>query len=516
MGRPDPGGSTMLVEQSGAAPSRSSDRLLRAFGVQLGARVLGMAASIVAVAMTTRYLGPDAYGHLTSAIVFIGLWSSFTELGIGAVIVRRATSGTGDLARLVRVNSGMSLLYCLPLAAVAAASGLLLYRDQPEVQVMLLIVSGSLVLNSLTTCLEPVFLTAVRFTAVAASDAVGRFVSLAATVVLVARGADLVWFALVQLVPPAAALVIQAAAASRMTSLRPVVSLSESWNLLRESLPQTGVLVVAVLYWRADGVLLSLLSTPDQVGVYGLAYTVAFTTSMVSTLFLTSTLSTMTERYAVDRDGFARFVRRSVGAMLFVALPLAVVGAMVAGQVIGLMGSAEFVADGGPTLSVLFVAVALTFLNDVLSQALFAAHDQVFLLRLNVLNLAANLVLNVILIPTFGARGAATALLVSEVSGLVVVTWRLGRRSPYRTPWLLLVRLTVPLAVSVAVVLVVGGNVLVCGGVAAAAYVAVNLVLGPFDWSTIRALRNSGAAGAGGADPGDRDLCTGASGKAKS
>lgn len=456
-------------------------------------RALGMIASVVTVAVTTRHLGPLSYGHLTTAVMFVGLWTSLTELGVGAVIVRRVTSGTGDLARLVRVNSGLSVMYCIPLAMLAASTGFLTYRGDSEVVAMVLIVCCSLALTTLASCFEPVFLAEVRFTAVAVSDLLSRLVSLGGTIVLVAMHAHLMWFAVVQIIPPAVQLIVQGIAASRIIDCRPVFSLSESWDILRESLPQTGVLIIAVLYWRADGVILSLFSTADQVGVYGLAYTLAFTTSVVSTFFLSSTLSTMTRLFADSKDDFATFVVRSVETMLLVGVPVAVVGAMLSHSLVELMGSSEFVEDGGPSLALLFVAVGLTFLTAAISQALFAAHDQVFLLRLNIINLIVNIALNIALAPHFGAIGAGAALLFTEATGLIVVTWRLSRRSPYATPWLYLLRLGVPVAASVGVVLLASElPVLVTGALAAGAYFAVNLVVGPATLKSIKSMLAGG------------------------
>ncbi|WP_158166247.1 flippase [Mycolicibacterium smegmatis] len=463
--------------------------MARAFSQQLVFRALGMVASMLTVAVTTRYLGPSGYGHLTTAIVFVGLWTSLTELGIGAVVVRRVSAGRGDLGRLVRVNSGMSLVYCVPLFALAALSGVLVYRGEGEVVTMVLIVSGSLILTTVSSCFEPVFLARVRFTAVAWSDLVSRVVSLGATAVLVAVHADIVWFAVVQLVPPAVVLLIQGRAAARMVDWRPVFSFSESWDLLRESLPQTGVLIIAVLYWRADGVILSLRSTPDQVGVYGLAYTLAFTLSVLSTFFQSSTLSAATHSFAVDRDQFARFVSRSVESMLFVGAPIAVVGFLLAQPIVELVGSSEFGAHGGLALALLFVAVALTFVNAAISQALFAAHDQVFLFRLNLINLIGNVGLNIILAPRYGAVGAGAALIVAEAVGMLVVSWRLSRITPYRPPVAFALRLLIPLAVAGAVAIGLRhGPVVIALPCAAAVYLVANAVVGPVTPRVIRAL----------------------------
>ncbi|WP_245819601.1 flippase [Rhodococcoides yunnanense] len=478
---------------SGDSDEVSTGRIVKAFSTQLIFRVLGMLASVFTVAITTRHLGPTSYGHLTTAIVFVGLWTSFTELGIGSVIVRRVTSGTADLERLIRVNTGLSLVYCVPLSLITMASGLLIYQGEPEVKSMLIILSTSLTVSTVLTCVQPIFVTKVDFTAVAVSDLVGRMASLGATLVMIQIDAPLVWFAIAQVVPLVVQLLVQFWAAGRMIPFWPIFSWRESLSLVVESLPQTGVLIIGVLYWRADAVLLSLLSSPEQVGVYGLAYTVAFTTSVISQFFLSSTLSSMTRRFAVDKKGFAEFVEKSVETLSLVALPIGLVGVMLAGPIVATMGSDEFVSDGKPALALLFVAVTVTFMNGVLSQALFAAHDQVFLLRLNVVNLAVNIALNIVLIPSFGAVGASAALLFAEFSGLVVVTWRLHRKSPYRTPYRYMVKALVPLtATGVAVYFAHDLPLVISGVIAVVVYAVANLVFGPAKISTLKTMLDSG------------------------
>ena len=103
------------------------------------------------------------------------------------------------------------------------------------------------------------------------------------------------------------------------------------------------------------------MSTHSEVGVYGLAYTVAFNTVVLSTFFLKATLSTATGLFAQDVVAFAAFIRRSVEVMFFLGVPVAIVGSMLAGPVIELLGDRAFVERGAPTLALLFIAVALRF-----------------------------------------------------------------------------------------------------------------------------------------------------------
>lgn len=482
---------TEPTAQVGVVPSVPVARIARAFSIQLICRALGMLASVVSVAMTARYLGPGRYGQLTIAIAFVGMWTSLADLGIATVIVRRVSSGRGDLERLVRVNSGLALVYCVPLAALAAGSGLLIYHDL-DVRVMLVVLSGGLLIQTMTTRFEPVFLATVRFSAVAISDVTARTGTLIMVACLVSSHADVVWFAVAQLIPPAVHLLIQGTAATRHVSVRPIFAPRESADLVRETLPLMGFLVVGLLYTRADGVILSLLSTHAEVGVYGLALTIAFNTIVVSLIFHKSTLSTATALFSRDVAAFAGFLRRSVELMSFVAVPVAVVGALLAGPLIALFGDQAFVARGTPTLALLFVAAALRFVSGTLGQGLVAAHLQHVLFWLTVATLALNIALNLALDGRFGAVGPGVALVCTELFHMAISSWWLRRRCGYRTPVMFMLRLLVPTAVSVVVTLLLSDHrvvvILVC---AAVAYLATSAAIGPLRWSALGSLRAS-------------------------
>jgi O-antigen/teichoic acid export membrane protein len=482
---------TEPTPHSAVPPSVPVARIARAFSIQLICRILGMLASVVSVAMTARYLGPGRYGLLTMAVAFVGMWTSFADLGIATVIVRRVSSGRGDLERLVRINSGLALMYCVPLAVLAAGSGLLVYHDV-DVRVMLVVLSGGLLLQTMTTRFEPVFLATVRFSAVAISDVTARTATLIMVAYLVSARWGVIWFAVAQLIPPAVQLLIQGAAAMRHISVRPLFAAREAVDLVRESLPLMAFLVVGLLYARADGVILSLLSSRSEVGVYGLAVTVAFNTIIVSQIFLRSTLSTATELFSRDVAAFADFLRRCMELMAFVAVPVAVIGTLLAGPLIGFFGEQAFVERGTPTLALLLVAAALRFFSGTLGQALVAAHYQQVLLRLTLATLALNISLNLVLAARFGAVGPGVALVCTELFHMAISSWWLRRRCGYRTPVIFMLRLLIPTGISVAVVLLLWGHqVVLVLGAAAVAYLATSAAVGPLSWSTLTSLRAS-------------------------
>ena len=201
--------------------------------------------------------------------------------------------------------------------------------------------------------------------------------------------------------------------------MRPVFSWRETADLLREALPVIGAVVLATVYLRCDGVILSLLSNHAEVGVFGLAVTVAFNTVVLATFFQNATLSRATELFSSDVAAFAGFMRHSVELMWFLAAPVAVIGGLLAGPLIGFFGDQAFVGRGTPTLALLCIAAALRFVGSTLSQGLFACHHQRFLLWMSFAELGVIAGLNFALDGRYGAVGAGIALVCMEVSRML-------------------------------------------------------------------------------------------------
>nr|WP_244880904.1 polysaccharide biosynthesis C-terminal domain-containing protein [Mycolicibacterium gilvum] len=144
---------------------------------------------------------------------------------------------------------------------------------------------------------------------------------------------------------------------------------------------------------------------------------------------------------------------------------------------------------GALTLAILSLSIAITFVTGVLGQALFAAHDQRFLMNLNLVALVINIILNIILVPQHGAQGAAVSLVATNCIGLLVATWRLRRRVSIQVPWLFLLRLTVPLSLCIGAMLALRELPVAAVSVAAATvYLVVNVIVGPVSLRMIRSV----------------------------
>ncbi|WP_083753942.1 flippase [Actinosynnema sp. ALI-1.44] len=401
--------------------------IARGVALQVVARVTALPLAIVTLGIATQYLGEHGYGIMTTAIVFVGLFETLTSQGIGTVIVRRVSGRQkASLAHLIGLDLTFSLTYALPLGLTAASIGVLTYSD-PQVQSALLVLSAGLVCNAVASCFDAVFDVHVKYGTIAIAEFFARVITLGAAAAVAFTDAGLLAMCAVQILPNLLKMVVNGLAAHRLTPMRPIGDLNAILNLVKESIPFTLIMLIAVIYWRVDGVLLSLLADTREVAAYGIAVQLAFTLNMLPQVFSRTALSTINEGYASDPARFRRAVASGYRFLLLFATPVAVLGIPLAERLVTAVGSDEFAQGATPVLRLFFVACAISFLTSIISDAMVAAHQQRFLTTLSAVNLVVNIALNIILIPHFGAVGCGIALIVTELSGVVFTQIRLRK-----------------------------------------------------------------------------------------
>lgn len=416
-----------------------------------GARALGLVLSLVQVKLAVMYLGPTGYGLLVTATLFANSFGAWTELGMGAVVVRRVSGRGMDLRHQVGLAMTVSLFIVIPMVIMANGLAQVMYPDQAVVRLGIAILSIGLIATTWAVRFTPVAQVHNRFGHYAAADLIGRLLSLSLIIAVIQLDQGLVWFFIAQLMVPVGQMIAMTRLGGLIGGLAPVWNLKEMFGLLRETLPMTYITVVGVLYFTVDGVMLSKLSTTEQVGAYGLAYKTVGNFTIVSASIAAVMASKFAADAAASTGAFAATIRQSLQAVVLVAAPLAVLVWGIAPDVITLVGSREMVAIASHPLSLVSIGVGIGMVSAVMSGALIADYQQRVLTILNTVNLFINIALNLVFIPRYGAAGAAVALIASELSGLLVCGFLMIRRYGPCAPWATLLRLVPALALGVVV-----------------------------------------------------------------
>jgi O-antigen/teichoic acid export membrane protein len=196
---------------------------------------------------------------------------------------------------------------------------------------------------------------------------------------------------------------------------------------------------------QADTLVLSAFRTSAEIGFYGAATTIAFAFLVLSQGFRLSVYPVMA-RLARDNDlRLHQLYDESVGYLGVVGIGLAIVLWFSSSSLVQLLFGSAFSNSAAP-LRILGLAIALIFLNEPSSRLLLAKQQQRRLLVTIALATAFNVASNLLLIPRWGALGAAYARTISSGAILILTLCNLRGITSIRP---VLLRMTVPVVAGI-------------------------------------------------------------------
>ncbi|HMC83670.1 MAG TPA: flippase [Candidatus Polarisedimenticolia bacterium] len=188
------------------------------------------------------------------------------------------------------------------------------------------------------------------------------------------------------------------------------------WEIMQKlirNVPVFGtIFIVAALYLRTDVFMLSKLGTLAAVGYYTTGYRLFAIAQVVPKSFNTSIYPVFSKLFHESQDSYQKASGLAVRYILVVLLPIAAGIGELAEPVVRLLFGPGFEASASVLKVVIWTLVPYGIVR-VLASLLFASNRQHIDLKVNLMGLATNVLLNVLLIPRFGILGCAWAALLS-------------------------------------------------------------------------------------------------------
>jgi O-antigen/teichoic acid export membrane protein len=422
---------------------------------QAAGKALVLGIGLASVVVTTRYLGSAGYGKVALAFAFIQMLGVLADVGLLTVVVREISRDPAQTDRLVGNALVLRLALSLVTLALAVIASLVLPWDR-EVRVAVLIAGVPFVLGLANSALVAVLQARLRMDRAAVADVVGRAASFAALVMAVSLDAGFYAVVGTAAVGAAVTLVITWAIVRREAHPVPRADYPVWRSLLLAALPIGAALAVSEVFFRLDTLLVSAFRSYHEVGLYSLSYRMVELIAILPAIVMTSVFPLLSSYLQDDRGRARRTIDAAGDLFVAVGVPIAAGGLIVAPDLVTAIGGDEF-ADAADALRILLFAVALAFVSGLFGHALIAGGRQASALRLGLIALGFNLVLNLAAIPAWGIEGAAAVALASEVL-LVAGGFMLVRRELRLTPrFALLWRVIVAAAVMAGALALVSG-----------------------------------------------------------
>lgn len=397
-------------------------------GVQVAARVFTLGCSFLAVKITAVELGARGYGIYTVGAAFVAIATVATGFGLPGTLARdlaKADVEADLLARSLALRAGVAAL-SLPVVVVVAR---LVYGDGPQ-SAAVAVLAPMVVLVGLRETMGSALLGSSLPSRKALLDVLTAVVMLGVTAVAAVFTTTTIAFLVALPLGAGASLAIGWAIVRPISPLRLLGDRTTSrfLGLVRRSAPFFKIEAVNRLYVSADALILAAFRPASEVGSYGIAYAVMSVAMTLPTVVVPVVLPHLVRE---TRSGRRPLVEALLRLLVVAAFPLACLAPFVSGHLVRIVSSEGFTRAEWP-LSVLLVAAAVSFVNAGLGAALFAEDDERFLVRSGGVVAASNIVLNLVLDYAHGARGAAVAMVLTEVLSLALLGWRYFERTGHR------------------------------------------------------------------------------------
>ncbi len=404
----------------GAEPKRRGGNLV-ALGVS---QLFRMGAGVAVNVLLMRGLGVDGFGVYGTVMTVVGLAAFGAGLGMNRLINREVARDAARAGPMVATGlaatAGLALATALPIVGWAA-----LFDGRPEVVLAAALGALALALQSLAAVPEAAFHATRQMAFSARGQVLGR-------VALVATTAALLWFEVGvvavfvgQVLDGLITFAVTFALFRRVVGTRGFqTSLSAVRALTREALPFGLNALFGSVYLSVDVLLLAMMKGDTEVGVYRGAVMLISLFPVVANTLTTGVYPRMARHVGhPDRAGAElRFVHR---VLLAISVPAAVGGMLLAEPLMVFIGGDAFAVSALPFL-ILCPLLPLRFVNNGSAMTLSTLDRQGDRTRGVMLAAALNLAANFVVIPTYGAAGAAATTLATEVALALWFRWRIG------------------------------------------------------------------------------------------
>jgi O-antigen/teichoic acid export membrane protein len=377
-------------------------------------RVLRMGIGLSISTAMARYFGPEKFGVLNYALATIGLYGAFASLGFYNLIVRKIVNEpllkeeTIGTAAFLQFLSGCFIYIVILL-------NLFFFRMGNPLAEVLIAILGSAILFKVSDIaiywfesqVQSVYVVLVQNTILIFFAIIKLFL-----IYLKAPIEDFAWVMVGEAIVTSIVLIgVFGLYGINLKALRIKFSLARS--LLKDSWPLVISGIMMMIYMRIDQVMLGEIAGVKSLGIYSAAVKLSEAWYAIPITIVASFAPSLLQAKKSNEDLYYGKMQQLFNLMSLLSLILALLLTFLSKPIIIFLFGQDY-ADAAPVLSIHIWTSIFVFLGVASTQWFIAEGKFHLILERSMIGVFFNIILNLILIPDFGALGAAISILISQ------------------------------------------------------------------------------------------------------
>lgn len=382
--------------------------------IQILSKFIATAFGLVAIAIITRYLGQAGFGQYTTIITFVSFFAITADLGITLVTVQMISRPETDQNKILSNLFGLRLVSAIIFLGIAPLLVLWLPYD-PIIKLGVAVITFSFLFNALNQVLVGLFQKNLRLDKVAIAEVASRLFLVVGVTIAVAFNYGLIGILVATVLANAVSFSLHYLFSRKFAQIKLSFSLTIWAEVIKKTWPLALTIIFNLIYLKADTLILSLIKSQAEVGIYGAAYKVIDVIVTLPFIFAGIVLPLLVKNWFVDKASFSRVMQKSFDFMVILALPLVVGTQFVATRIMAIVAGKEF-AISGPALRLLILAAGIIYLGSVFTHGIIAIDKQKKVIAAYLFTALTALAGYLIFIPRYSYFGAAWVTIYSELA----------------------------------------------------------------------------------------------------
>lgn len=392
-------------------------------------KVLSTILALVAIGFITRYLGREGFGNYATVLAFLSFFAAISDLGLYYIVTREISRAGADEEKILGNIFSIRLLSSLAMFLLSPI--IIFFFSYPkEVNEGIIIVAASLLFSSGYQILNGVFQKNLAMDRVAIAELIGKIIQVAVVILAVKANLSFAWIISSLLLNMIVSFGIVFFLAKKYVRIHLRFDF-DYWKIfLKESIPMGIATMITFAYFKMDTILLSVMKSSADVGIYNAAYKVLENITFFPAMIAGLVMPIMAHTIFTNRERFEDISNKTFKVFIVLVVPLVVGTLFLADDVIKLIGGAGFV-ESGQVLRILVFALAFIFFGQFFNTLLIVGNLQKRLMWTLGIAAIINIVLNLIFIPRFSYLAAAYISVITEFAVVVLTAYMSVKKLKY-------------------------------------------------------------------------------------
>ncbi len=400
-------------------------KVIHGSALRLGANLASLVFALATATLLLRHLGVEESGRYVTVMSLAGIALAIVDQGLNVSASKDLTMTPREERRTLLANVVGQRIVVAAFAWVILVAFALVAGYPREMVVGTALAGAGIMLVAIGNSMLVPLTVDLRNAGIAVVEMLRAFVVLVGVLVLVLAGAKLDAFLAIQVLVGLAVLAMVPLLVGRAGVVRPRFDRLRQRALLQTALPIAAALVLGQVYFRLVIVLMSLISTPKEVGYFG--GSLRAMEALIALPILVASVALPVMATAAGEGNLKRLKYTieglSEGAVI-AGMLIILVTIRAADPVMRVIGGKEF-EPAGNVLRIQVVALLFIALYQIWTVALVALGRQRQLIFTNAVGLLAVGLFAGILVPPLGAKGGAIASVSADIVLAGLIYWRL-------------------------------------------------------------------------------------------